>query len=181
MNSEQKEKLLMILQARFQKNMHRHQVLTWTTIEEKLMASQDGMWAIQKMEESGGEPDVVVWEGMNGEICFADCSVESPTGRRNVCYDAAALNTRKTFKPDNSACEMARKMGTELLSEQQYHLLQTLGVFDLKTSSWVKTPDEIRAKGGALFGDRRFGRVFIYHNGAQSYYAVRGFRAIVKL
>lgn len=181
MNSVQKEKLFKILQARFQKNMHRHQSLAWTAIEEKLMASQDGMWAIQKMEESGGEPDVVVWEGMNGEICFADCSAESPTGRRNVCYDAAALNTRKTFKPDNSACEMARRMGAELLSEQQYHLLQTLDVFDLKTSSWVKTPDDIRALGGALFGDRRFGRVFIYHNGAQSYYAVRGFRALVKL
>lgn len=181
MNAQLTEDLLNNLKARFLKHMHRHKEIKWTDVASKLMANYQVLSALQWMEESGGEPDVVAWEGMNNELVFVDCSAESPAGRRNLCYDNEALEARKTFKPTNSACGIASEKGVQLLNEQQYFYLQTLGEFDLKTSSWLSTPDEIRSKGGALFGDRRFGRVFIYHNGAQSYYGVRGFRALLKL
>ena len=176
LSSEQCEELLGLLSARFEKNMNRHQGLTWTEIQAKLETKPEKLWSLNEMEKTGGEPDVVGYDQDRKEYIFCDCSAESPHGRRNVCYDREGLVARKEHKPENSAIEMATAMGIELLTEEQYRELQKLGHFDTKTSSWVKTPVEIRKLGGALFGDRRYDHVFIYHNSAPSYYRVRGFR-----
>lgn len=173
--------LLETLEARFKKHMQRHPDLAWKTVEARLAAHPGKMRPLFLMEETGGEPDVVAHDLKSGEITFFDCSPESPKGRVALCYDRAALESRKEHKPKDNAMDFAAAMGVEMLDEAQYHQLQTLGEFDLKTSSWVKTPDDLRKLGGALFGDRRFGRVFIYHNGAQSYYSARGFRACLKV
>lgn len=171
---EQKEALLKTLGERFRKNNARHEGITWEDVLTKLAQNPNALWSISEMERTGGEPDVIGAEG--SKIIFCDCSKESPEGRRNVCYDRAALESRKKFKPPHSAVEMAAEMGIELLSEEQYRDLQKLGEFDTKTSSWIITPEQIRKLGGALFCDRRYDTVFVYHNGADSYYAVRGFR-----
>lgn len=176
MNAKQRDELLSTLKARFEKNMNRHKGLEWAKIEAKLTANPDKLWSLHEMERTGGEPDVVSHDQKTGEYIFYDCSAESPKGRRSVCYDREALEARKAHKPQNNAMDMAAAMGIELLTEQQYRQLQQLGNFDTKTSSWVKTPADIRKLGGALFCDRRYGHVFVYHNGAQSYYAARGFR-----
>ncbi|MFZ6052528.1 DUF4256 domain-containing protein [Halocola ammonii] len=173
--------LLKTLEQRFEKNIDRHDNLSWLDIQKKLEANPKKLWSLSKMEETGGEPDVVALGESGDEITFVDCSRESPKGRRSVCYDRDALESRKKFKPKTSAEEMAMEMGVEMLSEEQYFDLQKLGEFDTKTSSWLKTPDEVRELGGAIFGDYRFGRVFIYHNGAESYYGARGFRGILKI
>ena len=170
--------VLELLKARFERNMHRHQGKEWATIEAKLQANLDKIWSLSEMERTGGEPDVVV---LDGAIAFVDCVAESPKGRRSLCYDRAALDSRKEAKPASSAVDVAAAMGAELLTEAEYMQLQRVGEFDLKTSSWLETPAEIRALGGALFGDRRHGRAFIYHNGADSYYASRGFRARLRI
>lgn len=176
MKAKQREELLNLLQARFEKNMNRHQGLAWAKVQARLEASPEKLWSLNEMEATGGEPDVVGVDKKSGAFIFYDCSAESPKGRRSLCYDRAALESRKEHKPDNNALDIAAAMGIELLSEEQYRDLQKLGNFDLKTSSWVKTPAEIRKLGGALFCDRRYGKVFVYHNGAESYYAARGFR-----
>ncbi|EGQ22486.1 hypothetical protein HMPREF9372_2878 [Sporosarcina newyorkensis 2681] len=176
LSPEQQEELLSILKARFEKNMNRHEGLVWTVIQAKLEANPEKLWSLNEMELTGGEPDVVEYDEKSDEYAFYDCSAESPKGRRSVCYDQEALESRKKHKPENSAMEMATAMGIELLTENQFRALQELGDFDLKTSSWVQTPSDIRKLGGALFCDRRFGHVFVYHNGAESYYASRGFR-----
>ena len=176
LSPEQREELIKVLKARFEKNMNRHKGLEWAKVQAKLEAKPDKLWSLHEMERTGGEPDVVGHDKKTGEYFFYDCSAESPNGRRNVCYDREALEARKEHKPKSSAMETAAAMGIELLTEEQYHALQKLGNFDTKTSSWLRTPAEIRKLGGAIFGDRRFGRVFIYHNGAQSYYSGRGFR-----
>ncbi|MEV9639782.1 DUF4256 domain-containing protein [Mammaliicoccus sciuri] len=176
LSPEQQEELLSILKARFEKNMNRHEGLAWTVIQAKLEANPEKLWSLNEMELTGGEPDVVEYDEKADSYAFYDCSAESPKGRRSVCYDHEALESRKKHKPENSAMEMATTMGIELLTENQFRALQELGDFDLKTSSWVQTPSDIRKLGGALFCDRRFGHVFIYHNGAESYYASRGFR-----
>ncbi|WP_342535880.1 DUF4256 domain-containing protein [Sporosarcina sp. FSL K6-3508] len=176
LSPEQQEELLAILKARFEKNMDRHEGLVWTVIQTKLEANPGKLWSLNEMEMTGGEPDVVEYDEKSDEYAFYDCSAESPKGRRSVCYDQEALESRKKHKPENSAMEMATAMGIELLTENQFRALQELGDFDLKTSSWVQTPSDIRKLGGALFCDRRFGHVFVYHNGAESYYASRGFR-----
>jgi hypothetical protein len=176
LSPEQREALLSTLKARFEKNKTRHKGLEWTAIEAKLEANADKLWSLYQMEETGGEPDVVGYDKKTGEYIFYDCATESPKGRRSVCYDDEALEARKEHKPADSAMEMAAAMGIELLSEQQYRELQALGEFDLKTSSWIKTPEAIRKLDGALFADRRYNHVFVYHNGASSYYAARAFR-----
>lgn len=181
LSKEQSEDLLKALKARFEKNMDRHKGLKWAKVEEKLKAKPEKLWSLQKMEETEGEPDVVGYDKKTDEYLFYDCSSESPKGRRSICYDRAALDARKHNKPADSAMEMAESMGIELLTEEQYRELQQLGEFDLKTSSWVQTPPEIRKLGGALFCDRRYDTVFLYHNGADSYYAARGFRGVLRV
>jgi hypothetical protein len=181
LSSTQQDELLSILKTRFEKNSQRHKGIKWADVETKLKANSDKLWSLNEMEITGGEPDVVSLDKKTGEYIFYDCSVESPKGRRSVCYDHEALESRKEHKPENSAVEMAADMGIELLTEEQYRELQTLGAFDLKTSSWIKTPADIRKLGGALFCDRRYNTVFLYHNGAESYYAARGFRGLLKV
>ena len=173
---EQRKELLGALKARFEKNMNRHAGLEWAKIQAKLEANTENLWSINEMERTGGEPDVVGHDKKTGEYIFYDCSLESPKGRRSLCYDREALESRKENKPKNNAVDVATAMGIELLTEEQYRELQRLGDFDTKTSSWVKTPSDIRELGGALFCDRRYDTVFVYHNGAESYYAARGFR-----
>lgn len=181
LNSSEKTELIATLKARFEKNKHRHQGLDWATIQKKLDGNPDKLWSISGMEQSGGEPDVVGVDKKNNEFLFMDCSAESPAGRRSCCYDQEALEKRKEHKPASSAVKMALEMGIRLLTEEEYRYLQTLGTFDLKTSSWIDTPAAIRKLGGALFCDRRYNQVFTYHNGAESYYAARGFRGTLKL
>ena len=178
---KQREELLRILKAHFEKNMNRHKGLEWAKVQAKLETNIEKLWSLLEMERTGGEPDVVGQDKKTGEYLFFDCSAESPKGRRSLCYDREALDTRKEFKPENSAIGMAADMGVELLTEEQYREMQKLGNFDTKTSSWVKTPSDIRKLGGALFCDRRFGQVFLYHNGAESYYAGRGFRGSLRV
>jgi hypothetical protein len=179
--ARQREELLSALKARFEKNMNRHKDLEWANVQAKLEADADKLWSLNEMERTGGEPDVVGYDGKAGEYIFYDCSAESPAGRRSVCYDREGLESRKEHKPDDSAVDMAAAMGISLLTEEQYRQLQKVGDFDTKTSSWVKTPPDIRKLGGALFCDRRYGNVFVYHNGAQSYYAARGFRGSLRV
>lgn len=168
--------LLSILQTRFEKNMQRHKGVQWPDVQARLEASPAALKSLQDMEDTGGEPDVIGHDAATGRYAFCDCSAESPSGRRSLCYDREALGSRKENRPEGSAVEMAAAMGIDLLTEEQYRELQKLGEFDLKTSSWISTPDDVRSLGGALFCDRRYGRVFVYHNGAQSYYAARGLR-----
>lgn len=181
LSATQREELLSILKTRFEKNMHRHKDLLWQKVAAKLLAHRDKLWSLNQMETTGGEPDITDYDKKTGEYIFCDCAAESPAGRRSVCYDGAALAARKENKPRNSAVEMATSMGIELLTEEQYKALQQQGTFDLKTSSWIATPADIRQLGGALFCDRRYNTVFTYHNGAESYYAARGFRGLLKL
>jgi len=181
LSPDQRDELLRTLQTRFEKNMNRHKGIEWAKVQAKLEANAAKLWSLNEMETTGGEPDVVGQDKKTGEYVFYDCSVESPKGRRSVCYDREALDSRKEHKPANSAIDMAAAMGIELLSEEQYRELQKLGSFDTKTSSWVQTPAEIRKRGGALFCDRRYDQVFLYHNGAESYYAARGFRGSLKV
>lgn len=181
LNPDQVQNLLNTLKERFEKNKHRHPNLTWNDVQARLENAGDKLWSLNEMEASGGEPDVTGGQSKSGEIVFCDCSAESPKGRRSICYDRQALDARKEHKPANSAIDVAAGMGVELLTESQYRELQKLGEFDLKTSSWVQTPPEIRTRGGALFCDRRYDQVFLYHNGADSYYAARGFRALLKI
>ncbi|RBW68077.1 DUF4256 domain-containing protein [Bacillus taeanensis] len=178
---EQREELLRALKARFEKNMNRHKDLEWDKVQAKLEANPEKLWSLNEMERTGGEPDVVGHDKKKDEYIFFDCSVESPKGRRSVCYDCEALESRKKHKPENNAIDMATSMGIELLTEAQYRMLQKLENFDMKTSNWVQTPTDIRELGGALFCDCRFGHVFVYHNGAESYYAARGFRGSLKV
>ena len=173
--------LLGILKERFHKNMHRHPVLNWADVEIKLLGSSQKLASLEEMERTGGEPDVVKFDERTNEFVFCDCSSETPKGRRSLCYDREALDARKEFKPENSALDLAAEMGVELLDEAQYRELQKLGKFDTKTSSWIKTPSDIRELGGAVFAEFRYGHVFVFHNGAQSYYAVRGFRASLRI
>jgi len=180
LSKKQCDDLLKALQARFEKNRNRHKGLAWAEVQAKLEANAEKLWSLSEMERTGGEPDVVGHDKKTGEYIFYDCSAESPKGRRSLCYDREALDSRKENKPKDSALDMASGMGVELLTEEQYRELQKLGEFDAKTSSWVKTPSNIRKLGGALFCDRRFDTVFTYHNGAESYYAARGFRGWVK-
>lgn len=175
------EEFMGILKTRFEKNITRHADLEWSKIQTTLEANPEKLWSLQEMERTGGEPDVVGCDTKTGEYTFYDCSAESPSGRRSLCYDREALESRKEHKPGNSAIDMAADMGIELLTEEQYRELQKLGEFDTKTSSWIQTPPEVRKLGGALFCDRRFDRVFVYHNGAESYYAGRGFRGVVRV
>src|SRR5256885_2514332 len=181
LSPEQREELLRALKARFDKNMDRHKGLAWAKVQAKLEANTEKLWSLHEMERTGGEPDVVGHDKKTGEYIFYDCSSESPKGRRSVCYDREALEARKEHKPENSAIDMAAAMGIELLTEEQYRGLQELGNFDTKTSSWVKTPADIRKLGGALFCDRRYDAVFVYHNGAESYYAARAFRGSLRV
>ena len=175
------QKLLKTLQSRLEKNMNRHKGFEWVKVQTKLEANVEKLWSLNQMEATGGEPDVVGHDNTTGEYTFYDCSAESPPGRRSICYDPEALETRKEHKPKNSAIGMAAEMGIELLTEEQYRELQKYGRFDTKTSSWIKTPTSIRELGGAIFGDFRYGNVFIYHNGVESYYAARGFRGLLKM
>lgn len=181
LSPEQRSALLTTLKARFEKNSNRHKGLEWSKVQVKLEASPEKLWSLNEMEQTGGEPDVVRYDKKTGEYIFYDCSAESPKERRSICYDHEALESRKEHKPENSAIEMAADMGIELLTEEQYRELQQLGNFDTKTSSWVKTPADIRKLGGALFCDRRYNTVFLYHNGAESYYAARGFRGSLRV
>ncbi|WMN12233.1 DUF4256 domain-containing protein [Marivirga salinae] len=181
LGKEEMEDLIKTLKNRFDENLHRHKKLEWNNIQEKLVANPDKLWSLNEMEKSGGEPDVIDFDEKTNEYIFCDCSPESPKGRRSVCYDREALEARKKYPPKTSALDMASEMGIELLDETQYRHLQSLESFDQKTSSWLKTPADIRKLGGAIFGDFRFGRVFIYHNGADSYYGARGFRALLKI
>jgi hypothetical protein len=181
LSPEQREELLRALKARFEKNMNRHKGLEWANVQAKLNANAEKRWSINEMERTGGEPDVVGHDKKTGEYIFYDCSAESPKGRRSVCYDREALESRKENKPADNAMDMATAMGIELLTEEQYRELQKLGNFDTKTSSWVKTPPEIRRLGGAVFCDRRYDTVFLYHNGAESYYAARGCRSSLRV
>ena len=178
---KEREELLRVLKARFEKNMNRHKGLEWPAVQARLEANADKLWSLNEMENSGGEPDVVGHDKSGGEYIFFDCAAESPKDRRSVCYDNEALESRKEHKPANSAVGMADDMRAELLTEEEYRALQKLGNFDTKTSSWVKTPADIRQRGGALFCDRRYGHVFLYHNGAESYYAARGFRGALRV
>jgi hypothetical protein len=178
---DQREDLLNTLKVRFDENMNRHEGVRWANVQTKLEADVDKLWSINEMEATGGEPDVVGFDNNKNAYVFCDCSAESPKGRRNVCYDRAALDSRKRFKPQNNAVDMAAAMGIEILTVDQYWELQKLGKFDTKTSSWVKTPDNIRKLGGALFCDRRYDTVFVYHNGAESYYSARGFRGLITI
>ncbi|HVP42493.1 MAG TPA: DUF4256 domain-containing protein [Terriglobales bacterium] len=181
LSKKQREELLRALKTRFEKNMNRHKGLEWAQVQAKLEANAEKLWALNEMERTGGEPDVVGLDKKTGEYNFCDCSAESPKGRRSVCYDREALESRKGHKPEDNAVDMAAAMGIELLTEEQYRELQKLGNFDTKTSSWVKTPSDIRKLGGALFCDRRYDTVFVYHNGAESYYAARAFRGSLKV
>ncbi|MBM7660235.1 hypothetical protein JOC85_001002 [Bacillus mesophilus] len=178
---EKREELLNTLKARFEKNMKRHQEVDWTHVQEKLGANPEKLWSLYQMEETGGEPDVVGYDEKSNEYTFYDCSAESPKGRRSICYDREALEARKKHKPENSAMDMANAMGIDMLTEEQYRELQKVEHFDKKTSSWVQTPDHIRNLGGALFCDCRYETVFVYHNGADSYYGVRGFRGSLRV
>jgi hypothetical protein len=179
MKSQERDKLLGVLKARFEKNMQRHKGIAWSDVESRLVANAAALDSISEMEATGGEPDVIARDKKTGKITICDCSEQSPAKRRSWCYDRAALNSRKENKPKGAAVEAAEKMGVDLMTEEQYRELQTLGEFDTKTSSWIKTPPEVRSLGGALFCDRRFDKVFVYHNGAESYYAARGFRGIL--
>lgn len=181
MKTNEHEEFLQILKTRFEKNMPRHADITWADVQAKLEGNLDALRSLQKMEATGGEPDVIGEDKHSGQLIFCDCSPESPAGRRSTCYDAEALEARKEQKPENSAVAMAAEMGIELMTETQYRELQKLGEFDVKTSSWIMTPPDVRALGGALFCDRRYGKVFVYHNGAQSYYAARGFRGLLRV
>lgn len=178
---KQQKEIIDTLKTRFEKNMHRHKGIEWIKVKDKLETSVQKLWSLSEMERTGGEPDVVGFDKTSGQYNIYDCSAESPAGRRNVCYDREALNSRKEFKPENCAIDMATAMGIEILSEEQYRDLQKLGNFDTKTSSWLKTPPDIRRLGGAIFADYRYGNVFVYHNGAQSYYGARGFRGCLKV
>jgi hypothetical protein len=181
LSPEQHEELLGALQMRFEKNMNRYENLEWAKIQAKLEANPEKLWSLGEMERTGGEPDIVGFDEKTGEYIFYDCSAESPKGRRSICYDREAQESRKEYQPENNAVDMAAAMGIELLTEDEYRELQTFGNFDQKTSSWLKTPAEIRNLGGALFGDFRYGNVFVYHSGAQSYYGVRAFRGSLKV
>ena len=178
---EEQETLLKSLKSRFDKYMNRHKDLLWVEVRAKIAANPDKLWSLNEMEKTGGEPDVIGFDKAMNAYIFCDCSDESPKGRRSVCYDRAGLESRKEHKPENAAVDMAVAMGIELLTEDQYRKLQELGEFDMKTSSWLNTPSEMRKLGGAIFGDRRYGRVFTYHNGADSYYAARGFRVMLRV
>jgi hypothetical protein len=181
LSPDQQDALLKVLQIRFEKNMQRHAALDWNKIQSKLEASPEKLWSLDEMERTEGEPDVIGFDEKTNEYLFVDCSPESPKGRRSFCYDHEALEKRKEHKPQNSAINMAEEMGIEILNEEQYRKLQQLGKFDAKTSSWVKTPSEIRKLGGAVFCDFRYNTVFLYHNGADSYYAARGFRGLLRV
>src|SRR5690349_20917481 len=181
LSSPQREELLKTLKARFDKNMNRHKGVDWTKVKAKLESSPEKLWSLNEMEATGGEPDIVGFDKKTGEYMFYDCSAESPKGRRSVCYDREAWESRKEHKPKDNALDMAAAMGIEILTEEQYRDLQKLGNFDLKTSSWVKTPAHIRTLGGAIFCDRRYDTVFVYHNGAESYYAARAFRGMLRV
>ncbi len=181
MKAKERGELFQVLKARFEKNMHRHAGIAWKDVQDKLEGNRDALRSLQEMEATGGEPDVIGQAKDPGRFTVYDCSAESPAGRRSTCYDAKARESRKENKPENSAVEMSTAMGIELLTEEQYRALQKLGEFDTKTSSWVTTPPEVRALGGALFCDRRYGKVFVYHNGVQSYYAARGFRGSLRV
>lgn len=181
LSPQQREELIERLQTRFEQNPNRHKGLRWADVLARLERSAEKLWSLNEMEKTGGEPDVVSHDKKTGEYVFFDCSPESPKGRTSVCYDREALESRKEYKPKSSAVEMAAAMGVELLTEEEYHQLQQLGEFDTKSSSWIQAPTEIRKLGGALFGDRRYGRVFTYHNGAQSYYSGRGFRSALRV
>ncbi len=181
MKAQERDELLQALKARYEKNMHRHQGIAWTDVQARLESNPLALKSLQAMEASGGEPDVIGKDKESGQIIFCDCSAESPKGRRSLCYDRAALDSRKEHKPKSSAVEMAAAMGIDLLTEEQYRDLQQLDEFDTKTSSWVQTPRDVRSLDGALFCDRRYGKVFVYHNGAQSYYAARGFRGLLRV
>ena len=181
MKAKERDALLDILKTRFEKNMNRHKGLAWDKVQAKLEANTKKLDALHEMEQTGGEPDVVGYDKKTGEYIFYDCSAETPKGRRSVCYDREGLESRKEHKPANNAIDMAAAMGIDLLTEEQYRELQQLGTIDIKTSSWLKVPPEIRKLGGAIFGDSRYGRVFVYHNGAQSYYSSRGFRGLLRV
>jgi hypothetical protein len=181
LSPEQRQELLRALKDRFEKNMDRHIGLEWAKVQAKLGANTEKLWSLNEMERTGGEPDVIGFDKKTGEYVFYDCCADSPIGRRNVCYDRVALESRKEHKPENNAIDMAASMGIEILTEEQYRELQKLGNFDTKTSSWLKTPSDIRKLGGALFADRRYDHVFVYHNGADSYYGVRGFRGELRV
>lgn len=181
LSSEQREELLAVLKSRFEKNRIRHKGLEWSKIQAKLEANPEKLWSLDDMEITGGEPDVVAYDKKTDEYIFYDCSAESPKGRRSICYDREALDARKAHKPENTALDMASAMGIELLTEEEYRTLQQLGDFDTKTSSWIITPSDVRKRGGALFCDRRYDKVFTYHNGADSYYAARGFRGSLRI
>jgi hypothetical protein len=181
LSAKQRDGLLRTLADRFEKNMNRHKGVEWARVQAKLEANPEKLWSLSEMERTGGEPDVVGRDNKTGEYIFYDCSADSPKGRRSICYDREALDSRKEHKPANSALDMAAAMGVEMLTEEQYRELQKLGEFDTKTSSWVKTPADIRKLGGALFCDRRYNTVFVYHNGAESYYAARGFRGLLRV
>ena len=181
LSPEQREELLSALKTRFEKNMNRHRGLAWADVQAKLNAHPEKLRSLAEMERTGGEPDVVGFDEKTGEYVFMDCSTESPPGRRSVCYDREALESRKEHKPENNVVDMAADMGIELMTEEEYRMLQKLGEFDMKTSSWIKTPPQIRKLSGALFCDRRYDTVFVYHNGAQSYYAARGFRGSLRV
>ncbi|MBT1711576.1 DUF4256 domain-containing protein [Fulvivirgaceae bacterium PWU5] len=181
LSAEQTEELMDVLQKRFEKNMKRHKGIAWADVQARLEAHPARLWSLDEMETTGGEPDVVGYDKKTGEYIFYDCSAETPKGRRSLCYDREALDSRKEHKPANSALDMAEEMGIEILTEEEYRALQKLGEFDLKTSSWIYTPEPIRKLKGALFCDRRYDHVFVYHNGAESYYAARGFRGLVRV
>lgn len=181
LSASQNEELLKVLKARFEKNMNRHKGIKWADIQAKLEANSEKLWSLDEMETTGGEPDVVGYDKKTGEYIFYDCSAESPKGRRSICYDHEALESRKEHKPKNNAIDMAAAMGIKILTEEQYRELQQLGEFDTKTSSWVQTPANIRERGGAIFCDRRYDHIFMYHNGAESYYAARGFRGSLRV
>lgn len=181
LSQEQREELIRILKNRFEKNMNCHKGLEWAKVQAKLDANAEKLWTLNEMDVTGGEPDVVCYDEKAEEYTFYDCSAESPKGRRSVCYDLEGLESRKEHKPENNAIDMAAAIGIEILTEEQYRELQKLGSFDLKTSSWLKTPENIRKLGGAIFGDRRYDTVFVYHNGAESYYSARGFRGSIRV
>jgi len=181
LSAEQQEELIKILKTRFEKNPNRHESVKWEDVQKKLESNPEKLWSLNEMERTEGEPDVVGYDKKTNEYLFFDCSSESPKGRRSLCYDRDALNSRKENKPANSAIDLANEIGIEILNEEQYRELQTLGSFDLKTSSWVKTPEDIRKLGGAIFCDKRYNNVFLYHNGAESYYAARGFRGVLRV
>lgn len=181
LSAAQRSELLIKLKVRFEKHMHRHKGIEWAKVQAKLETKADKLWSLHEMERTGGEPDVVSHDKKSGEYIFFDCSAQSPSGRRSVCYDRAALNARKEHKPKNSALDLAAEMGIEILNEEHYRALQELGEFDTTTSSWIATPPNIRKNGGAIFMDRRYDHVFVYHNGADSYYAARGFRGALRV